>query len=73
MSNIDMKGVAKAWTIYLAVAVVVFLAEFYAPFWAFADMKTIVTLELMHLPAALGVMGGIYRFGVNKSAAAPTA
>jgi Family of unknown function (DUF6069) len=56
---------AKAWTIYLGVAAVVFLGEAYAPFWAFADMKTIAILELMHVPAAIGVIGGIHRFAIK--------
>ena len=56
---------ARAWYIYLGIAVVVFLGEAYAPFWAFADMKTIAILELMHVPAALGVVGGIHRFAIK--------
>ena len=59
---------AKAWNIYVGVAVLVFVLELFAPFWAFADMKTILTLELMHVPAALGVVLGIRRFGFPKDA-----
>ena len=59
---------AKAWNIYVGVAVLVFVLELFAPFWAFADMKTIVILELMHVPAALGVVLGIRRFGFPKAA-----
>ena len=61
---------AKAWNIYVGVAVLVFVLELFAPFWAFADMKTIVILELMHVPAALGVVLGIRRFGFPKAATA---
>ncbi|MES2641117.1 MAG: DUF6069 family protein [Myxococcota bacterium] len=50
----------RAWSIYVGIAVAVFLVELYLPFWAFADMKTIAALELMHVPATLGVVGGIY-------------
>jgi hypothetical protein len=54
---------AKAWNIYLGIAVVVFLIELYMPFWAFADLKTILTLEAMHLPPTLAIVGGIKKFG----------
>ena len=60
---------AKAWTIYLGVAVVVFLGELYAPFWAFADLKTIVMLELMHIPATVGIVGGIHRYAIRGPSA----
>jgi hypothetical protein len=63
---------SKAWTIYLVISALVFLAEGYAPFWAFADLKTIVALELMHVPAALFIIGGIARMGLGKGPA-PTA
>ncbi|GDX79845.1 hypothetical protein LBMAG42_16560 [Deltaproteobacteria bacterium] len=56
---------AKAWMIYLVVAAVVFLGEAYAPFWAFEDMKTIVMLEIMHIPATVGIVGGIYMTAIN--------
>ncbi len=56
---------AKAWTIYLVVAVLVFLGEFYAPFWAFADVKTIAILEIMHIPATVGIVGGIYHMAIK--------
>jgi len=56
----------KAWPLYLAASVVVFLLEFYAPFWAFADMTTIVVLEVMHVPATIGIVGGIYALGVRE-------
>ncbi len=62
---------AKAWSVYLAVAVFVFLVELYLPFWAFADMKTILTLELMHLPPTLLIVGGIKRFGFRAAAPVP--
>ena len=61
---------AKAWSIYLGVAVFVFLVELYMPFWAFADMKTILTLELMHVPPTLLIVGGIKKFGFKAAAAA---
>jgi len=61
---------AKAWNIYLGVAVVVFLLEAYAPFWAFADMKTIFILELMHLPPTLLIVGGIYKLGLKPATVA---
>ena len=54
---------AKAWNIYLGIAVVVFVGQLYPPFWAFADMKTIVILELMHIPPTLFIVGGIRKFG----------
>lgn len=60
---------AKAWTIYLVVAAVVFVLEFFAPFWGFADTKTILILELMHLPPTLLIVGGIYRMGVKPATA----
>ncbi len=53
----------KAWSIFLGVAVLVFLGEFYAPFWAFEDMASIVALEIMHIPATVGILGGIHWFG----------
>lgn len=56
----------KAWPLYLVASVVVFLLEFYAPFWAFADMTTIVMLEIMHLPATIGIVGGVYAMGVRE-------
>ena len=59
---------AKAWNIYVGVAVVVFGLELLPPFFAFADLKTIIILELMHVPAALGVVLGIRRFGFPKAA-----
>lgn len=58
----------KAWSIYLGIAVVVFLIEAYMPFWAFDDLKTIVTLELMHLPPTVLIVGGIARFGLKPAA-----
>lgn len=54
---------AKAWNIYVGIAVLVFLVELYMPFWAFADLKTIVTLELMHVPPSLAIVLGIKKFG----------
>lgn len=54
---------AKAWNIYLGIAVLVFLLEIYLPFTAFADLKTILTLEAMHVPASLGIVFGIKKFG----------
>lgn len=62
---------SKAWNIYLGVAVVVFLVEAYMPFSAFGDMKTILILELMHLPPTLLIVGGIHRFGLAKAAPVP--
>jgi len=50
----------RAWSIYVGVSVAVFLVELYLPFWAFADMRTIAALELMHVPATLGIVGGVY-------------
>lgn len=50
----------KAWPIFLGFAALAFLGEAYAPFWAFTDMKTIVALEIMHLPATIGILGGIH-------------
>lgn len=50
----------RAWPIFVVVAVVVFVVELYMPFWAFADMKTIAALEIMHVPATLGVVGGFF-------------
>jgi hypothetical protein len=61
---------ARAWTIYLVIAAIVFLGELYAPWWAFTDMKTILALELMHVPATVGVVGGIDRFGRRRGAPA---
>lgn len=60
---------ARAWTIYLGIAAVVFLIEVYMPVWAFADMKTILALELMHVPATIGIIGGIYKMGLSRSPA----
>ena len=57
---------AKAWSIYLVIAAVVFLGEAYAPFWAFAQMKTIVIIEIMHIPAPVGIVGGIYYSAVKR-------
>ena len=70
LALLDKVASSKAWTIYLGVAALVFIGEIFAPFWAFADMKTIVVLELMHFPAAIGVVFGIYRFGISKAAGA---
>ena len=70
LALLNKVATSKAWTIYLGVAAVVFIAEIFAPFWAFADMKTIVVLELMHFPAAIGVVFGIYRFGMGARPAA---
>lgn len=61
---------AKAWNIYLGVAVVVFLAEAYAPFWGFTDLKTILILELMHIPPTLLIIGGISRMGLKPATVA---
>ncbi|MBL8915109.1 MAG: hypothetical protein JNM17_30675 [Archangium sp.] len=61
---------ARAWNIYVGIAVVVFLLELYFPFTAFADLKTILTLEVMHIPASLGIVLGIKKFGFV--AASPT-
>ncbi len=58
---------AKAWNIYLGVAVVVFLLEAYAPFWGFTDLKTILILELMHVPPTLLIVGGISRLGLKPA------
>jgi len=74
LALLNKVAASKAWTIYLGVAAVVFIGEIFAPFWAFADLKTIVVLELMHFPAAIGVVFGIYRFGIaveKPSAALP--
>lgn len=56
---------AKAWPVYLGLAGLVFLGEAYAPFWAFADGKTIATLEIMHIPATLGIVGGIWMHAIK--------
>ena len=56
----------KAWTAFLGVAAVVFAGEGYAPFWAFDDAMTIAALETMHVPATLGIVGGIWYFGVRR-------
>jgi hypothetical protein len=58
---------AKAWNIYLGIAVVVFIGELFAPFWAFADLKTIVILELMHVPPTVLIVGGIRKFGFRAT------
>ncbi|MBL8916661.1 MAG: hypothetical protein JNM17_38525 [Archangium sp.] len=47
---------AKAWSIYVGIAVVAFLIELNMPFWAFADMKTVLTLEAMHVPPSLAIV-----------------
>ena len=60
---------AKAWPIFLGVAAVVFLIQVYMPFRAFADMKTVLILEVMHFVPALGIIGGIRRFGLKGAAA----
>ena len=57
----------KAWNIFLVLTVLVFIGEIYAPFWAFSDVKTVIVLELMHLPATLGIVGGISRFGIKPA------
>ena len=55
----------KAWTIFLIISALVFAAEAYASIASFGDLKTIVILEIMHVPAALLIVGGIHRFGVK--------
>ncbi len=53
----------KAWTVFLGVSVLVFLAYGALPVMALdaGDTLGIVSLELMHVVAALGIVGGMRR------------
>jgi hypothetical protein len=55
---------AKAWTIFLVLSAVVFLAMLPGPIMQMGDdIVAIVFLEIMHLVAAVAVVGGIHRLG----------
>jgi hypothetical protein len=49
----------KAWPAFLAISALVFAVEIYFPFASFADGKTILILELMHVPVAVLIVLGI--------------
>jgi len=54
----------KAWTVFVGVAAAVFLLFFTFPIKMLpGDTLSIVFLEIMHVPAAIGIMVGIWRFG----------
>lgn len=54
----------SAWKIFINVAGVVFALFFALPLLMLpGDTLSIVFLEIMHVPAAIGIMGGIRRFG----------
>jgi len=57
---------ARAWPIFVRVAVVAFVLEGYAPFWAFDDTTTIVILEFMHIPATIGIVWGLGRGRLDR-------
>lgn len=55
---------ARGWTIFLTVSAVVFVAYGAMPVVMLGgDTVAIVCLELMHVVAAIGIVGGIARFG----------
>jgi hypothetical protein len=54
----------KAWKIFLGVAAAVFLLFFTFPIKMLpGDTLSIAFLEIMHVPTAIGIMGGIWRYG----------
>jgi membrane protein YdbS with pleckstrin-like domain len=54
----------NAWRIFLGVAVVVFVLFSTLPVVMLpADTLSVVFLEIMHIPAVIGIVGGIRRFG----------
>lgn len=55
---------AKAWTIFLGLSVLAFLAMLPGPVMQMGDdTAAIVVLEIMHLVAAAAVVGGIHKLG----------
>ena len=57
----------NAWPAFLAVSTVVFVGMGFASVWALNDPTAIATLEIMHIPATIGIVGGMYRMGVRRS------
>jgi hypothetical protein len=54
----------KAWSVFVGVAAAVFLLFFTFPIKMLpGDTLSIVFLEIMHVPAAIGIMGGIWLVG----------
>ncbi len=54
----------RAWWLFTMVAAVVFVIFFTLPITTLpGDTRSIAFLELMHIPATLGIVGGIWRFG----------
>ena len=58
---------SRAWPSFLGIAAVVFVFEGVMSLLVFADVPTVVTLEIMHVPVALGIMFGIRRGGFPQS------
>jgi hypothetical protein len=56
----------KAWPVFLGISLLVFLLEAVLSILTFGDLATIITLEIMHVPVALGIILGIHRFGIQK-------
>jgi hypothetical protein len=55
---------ARAWTIFLVISALVFLAMLPGPVMQMGDdTVAVVVLEIMHLVAAAGVIGGIHTLG----------
>lgn len=56
----------KAWRVFLGISVLVFLLEGVLSILTFGDLATIITLEIMHIPVALGIILGIHKFGIHE-------
>jgi hypothetical protein len=64
MTGLTKVAGKKAWSVFVGVAAAVFLLFFTFPIKMLpGDTLSIVFLEIMHVPAAIGIMVGIWRFG----------